>query len=298
MLWWTFPLNMDILIMMVSLSKQITVDQWKHLIQHAVLEPEVRSYLFYNSRAFGISIAVVRTMICFMSDLTILYVILWVNLYFTLKVFSVGPSWEISIMATVMALVAAVAVRLIIHRCQSKMNMNTDMRLAAANEIFMKQEFLVGFTNLPDKHRNIPQVSFCVQDKRCTDLSRLVFAGFLNNALSTLKHKLDKLCLVMETPVIPTLEDKPESSLEETPLLSERRKSTRGVLTFRESLRLIPDGAPEEMAQHLLTIFSSYYVRLLVSGQLPWVPSGWHVELAHAPCLCQFIEATVLGRRS
>ncbi|XP_042333744.1 transmembrane protein 268 [Sceloporus undulatus] len=266
---------------------EMTIDQWKHLVQRAVLEPEVRSYLFYNSRAFAIAIAV------------ILYVTLWVNLYFTLKAFSVGPSWGTSIMATVIALVVAVAVRLIIHRCQRKMNMNTDMRLAAANEIFMEQEFLVGFTDLQDKHRNIPQLWF-VHYKMGPCLQSLAetVATMKRNQESTLKHNLDKLCLVMETPVIPILENKPERSLEETPLLSEGRNSTREVLTFREPLRLIPDGAPEEMAQHLLAIFGSYYVRLLVSGQLPCVPSGWHVELAHAPCLCQFIETTVLGRKS
>lgn len=35
------------------------MDQWS-LIQNAILEPEVRRYMFYNSRAFGIAIAVVR----------------------------------------------------------------------------------------------------------------------------------------------------------------------------------------------------------------------------------------------
>nr|XP_003227583.2 PREDICTED: transmembrane protein C9orf91 homolog [Anolis carolinensis] len=234
-----------------NLGIEMTVDQWKHLIQHAVLEPEVRNYLFYNSRAFGISIAV------------ILYVILWVNLYSTLKAFSVGPSWEVSIIVTVVALVAAVVVRLVIHRYQSKMNMNTDMRLAAANEVFMKHEFLVGFTNLPDKHRSVPQLWFihykvepCLQSLADT---------LVQMKRNQEKHNMDKLCLVIESPVVSALGSKSDRSLEETPLLSERRNSSRGVITYREPLRLIPDGTPEEMAQHLLTIFSGYYVRLLPS---------------------------------
>nr|XP_060613311.1 transmembrane protein 268 [Anolis sagrei ordinatus]XP_060613312.1 transmembrane protein 268 [Anolis sagrei ordinatus] len=270
-----------------NLGIEMSVDQWKHLIQHAVLEPEVRNYLFYNSRAFGISIAVV------------LYMILWVNLYSTLKAFSVGPSWEVGIIVTVMALVAAVVVRLVIHRCQSKMNMNTDMRLAAANEVFMKREFLVGFTNLPDKHHSVPHLWFIhYKVEPCLQSLADTLVHMKRNQGSTWKHNLDKLCLVIESPVISALGNKPASTLEETPLLSERRNSSRGVITYREPLRLIPDGAPEEMAQHLLTIFSGYYVRLLVSGQLPRVPSGWHVNLAHVPCLCQFIETTVLGKRS
>ncbi|KAF7241056.1 hypothetical protein EYD10_12403 [Varanus komodoensis] len=41
-----------------AMGIQMTVDQWKNLIQHAVLKPEVSKYLFYNSRALGITITV------------------------------------------------------------------------------------------------------------------------------------------------------------------------------------------------------------------------------------------------
>ena len=43
------------------LPEQVAADQWRRLIQDAVLKPEVRRYMFYNSRAFQIAIAVVRT---------------------------------------------------------------------------------------------------------------------------------------------------------------------------------------------------------------------------------------------
>lgn len=43
------------------LPEQVAEDQWRRLIQDAVLKPEVRRYMFYNSRAFQIAIAVVRT---------------------------------------------------------------------------------------------------------------------------------------------------------------------------------------------------------------------------------------------
>ncbi|KAJ7308135.1 hypothetical protein JRQ81_008647 [Phrynocephalus forsythii] len=130
------------------LGIQVTADQWKNLIQGTVLQPDVKQYLFYNSRGFGITISVV------------LYVTLWTNLYSTLVIFSAGPSWEVSVVATVIALLVALAVRLIIYRHQHKWNTNTDMRLSAANEVFMKQDFLVGITDLPHKLRSDPQVSF------------------------------------------------------------------------------------------------------------------------------------------
>jgi len=39
---------------------QAAAGEWRRLIEEAVLKPEVRRYLFYNSRAFQIAIAVVR----------------------------------------------------------------------------------------------------------------------------------------------------------------------------------------------------------------------------------------------
>lgn len=46
------------------LPEQVAADQCRRLIQDAVLKPEVRRYMFYNSRAFQIAIAVVRTAWC------------------------------------------------------------------------------------------------------------------------------------------------------------------------------------------------------------------------------------------
>nr|XP_056716713.1 transmembrane protein 268 [Euleptes europaea] len=269
-----------------SLGIQMTTDQWRNLIQSAVLEPEVRKYMFYNSRVFGIVIAVV------------FYVILWINLYSTLQIYSLAQSWKISILVTLGALVAALAIRLIIHQQQGKMNMNTDMRLVAANEVFMKHELLVGVTGQLDQLHSIPQLWFvhfnvepCVQslEESITEMKR--------NQESVLRHNLDELCLVTETSVFPAQEEKAESSLEESPLLPDTKNKSRSELTCRQLLQLIPDGTPKVMAQQLLMIYSGYYVRLLVSGQLPEVPVRRHVMFNHIPCLCQFIEFTVLGKR-
>uniref|UniRef100_A0ABM5F5D3 Transmembrane protein 268 isoform X1 n=1 Tax=Pogona vitticeps TaxID=103695 RepID=A0ABM5F5D3_9SAUR len=270
-----------------KLGIQVTPDQWKNLIQGTVLQPEVKQYLFYNSRGFRITIAVV------------LYVTLWINLYSTLMVFSVGPSWEVSIVATVVALVVALAVQLIVYRHQHKWNANTDMRLSAANEVFMKQDFLVGLTDLPHKLHSIPQlwfVHFAVGP--CLRSLEDTVAKMERLQRTALKSKQDEICIVLEMAVAPSLGRKLPSALEESPLLPERTKSNQGALTCRETLRLLPDGPPEEMAMHLLTVFASYYIRLLVLGQLPKVPARRHADLGHIPCLCQFIETRVLGKRS
>uniref|UniRef100_A0ABM5F5E6 Transmembrane protein 268 isoform X3 n=1 Tax=Pogona vitticeps TaxID=103695 RepID=A0ABM5F5E6_9SAUR len=220
-----------------KLGIQVTPDQWKNLIQGTVLQPEVKQYLFYNSRGFRITIAV----------------------------------W----------------------------NANTDMRLSAANEVFMKQDFLVGLTDLPHKLHSIPQlwfVHFAVGP--CLRSLEDTVAKMERLQRTALKSKQDEICIVLEMAVAPSLGRKLPSALEESPLLPERTKSNQGALTCRETLRLLPDGPPEEMAMHLLTVFASYYIRLLVLGQLPKVPARRHADLGHIPCLCQFIETRVLGKRS
>nr|XP_020668902.1 uncharacterized protein LOC110089874 [Pogona vitticeps] len=248
------------------------------------------------------------------------------------------------------------------------------MRLSAANEVFMKQDFLVGLTDLPHKLHSIPQVSFlsetdvgesskfqileqkpkqnsppsniflgfdeaeemtalrlaagpdCTPNLCCKRhlvkafpltpvvLRQLWFVHFVVGPClrsledtvakmerlqrTALKSKQDEICIVLEMAVAPSLGRKLPSALEESPLLPERTKSNQGALTCRETLRLLPDGPPEEMAMHLLTVFASYYIRLLVLGQLPKVPARRHTDLGHIPCLCQFIETHVLGKRS
>ncbi|XP_048369278.1 transmembrane protein 268 isoform X1 [Sphaerodactylus townsendi] len=269
-----------------SLGIQMTTDQWRNLIQSAVLEPEVRKYMFYNSRVVGIAIAVV------------FYMTVWINLYSTLQIYSIGQSWKISILVTLGALVGALAIRLIIHQQQGKMNMNTDMRLMAANEVFMKHELLVGVTDQLDQLHSIPQLWFVhFNVEPCLQSLEESIEAMKRNQESALRHNLDELCLVTETAILPAQEEKADSSLEETPLLPDTRNKRRSALTCRELLQLIPDGAPKVMAQQLLMIYSGYYIRLLVSSQLPEAPVRRHVMFTHIPCLCQFIEFAVLRKR-
>ncbi|XP_075761465.1 transmembrane protein 268 isoform X2 [Pelodiscus sinensis] len=232
---------------------QMPVDQWKSLIQNAILDPEVRRYMFYNSRAFGIAIAV------------IFYISIWANIYSTMQLYSFGLHWEVSILVTLAAMALTIIVILVIDQHQKKIHVNTDVRLAAANEVFMKHNVLLGVTDVMDRHQNILQ--------------------------SALRHKLDQFCVTMETVIQMGQGRAEESSSEDSPLLPNGKK---GTLAFNELLPLIPEGAPEVMAQQLLVIFSAYYIRLLISGQLPEVLMLRHVEHTNIPCLCQFIETNVL----
>ncbi|XP_064379722.1 transmembrane protein 268 isoform X5 [Dromaius novaehollandiae] len=89
--------------------QQVAVDRWSRLIQDAVLKPEVRRYMFYNSRAFQIAIAV------------IFYMSLWTNIYSTVQLYSFGRYWEASALVTIAAVAVTVVMILIINWRQRKL---------------------------------------------------------------------------------------------------------------------------------------------------------------------------------
>ena len=51
----------------------------------------------------------------------------------------------------------------------------------------------------------------------------------------------------------------------------------------------------QEMAQQLLAVFGGYYIRLLVTSQLPQAVGTRHTDSPRIPCPCQLIEAHILG---
>lgn len=99
----------------------------------------------------------------------------------------------------------------------------------------------------------------------------------------------------MEAVVSPDLGMEEEALREESPLLSSEVNLNKEPVTCNELLHLVPEGPPEAMAQQLLVIFSGCYVRLLVTGQLPRAVAGGHLEQSNMPCLCQFIQSSVLN---
>ncbi|XP_075375667.1 transmembrane protein 268 isoform X1 [Mycteria americana] len=282
-----------------SLGVQVAADQWRRLIQDAVLKPEVRRYMFYNSRAFQIAIAVV------------FYMSLWTNIYSTVQLCSFGRYWEASVLVTLAAVAVTVVVILVIDHRQRKINMNTDVRLAAVNEIFIKHSLILGITDALDGPHNILQLWFVhFSPEHCLQSLSAHIMDLQRTRESGLRQSLDQLCVVMEAVVQPNPGTEEEASREESPLLSSRVNLNKEPVTCNELLRLVPEGPPEEdallshllcsfqvMAQQLLVIFSGCYVRLLVTGRLPRAMAGGHLEHSSVPCLCQFIQTTVLNTR-
>ncbi|XP_053852668.1 transmembrane protein 268 isoform X5 [Vidua macroura] len=109
-----------------------------------------------------------------------------------------------------------------------------------------------------------------------------------------LRQRLNKLWVVMDVAVQPELGVEEEAPCEESPLLSSGVTLNKDPVTRSELLHLIPEGPPQAMAQQLLVIFSACYVRLLVTGRLPRASPGGHLGHSSVPCLCQFIQSTVL----
>lgn len=260
--------------------QQAAAGEWRRLIEEAVLKPEVRRYLFYNSRAFQIAIAVV------------FYMSLWTNIYTTVQLCSFGRYWEASVLVTLAAVAVTVVVILVIDHRQRKINMNTDVRLAAVNEFFIKHSLILGITDVLDGPHSILQLCFvhfsperCLQSlsAHITELRQAQELGW--------RHRLDQLCVMMEV-AVPTAED---TSCEESPLLSGGESFKKEPMMCNELLHLIPEGPPEVMAQQLLVIFSACYVRLLVSGRLPRPVATGHMDGSSVPCPCQFIQASVLS---
>uniref|UniRef100_A0A670YJB9 Transmembrane protein 268 n=1 Tax=Pseudonaja textilis TaxID=8673 RepID=A0A670YJB9_PSETE len=252
----------------VRLSEQVTEDQWETLIQQAVLEPEMRTYLLYNSRGIRMGIAIV-------------YVILWINLYSVLQIFSVGQSWKISVLVTLVALVAAVAILKVLVKTLSD-------KMAGINPGSCQESRLTQSCTKP-KETKSERIFFFPPDLIHCFASHTVFSKINpchRCCQSALKRNLEDVGIVVETAILPTWESPRNDSLEECLLLPEtKKKSSNHFLSRREFLHLVPDRTPETMAQQLLMVFSSYYVRLLVSGQLPEVHAEQHKTVGHRPCL-------------
>ncbi|XP_039575867.1 transmembrane protein 268 isoform X2 [Passer montanus] len=266
-----------------SLGIQVPMDLWRRLIQEGVLRPEVRRYLFYSSRGFQIAMAV-------------FYISLWTNLYSTLQLSSLGHSWGAGVLVTLVALALTVLVILVIDGHQRKLNVNTDVRLAAVNEIFIKHSIILGITDVLDGPHSILQLWFVhFSPEHCLQ-ALAAHITHLQGTQADLRHRLNKLWVVMDVAAQPELGMEEEAPCEESPLLFRGETLNKDPVTCSELLPLIPEGPPQAMAQQLLVIFSACYVRLLVTGRLPRASPGGHLGHSSVPCPCQFIQSTVLCR--
>ncbi|XP_061056989.1 transmembrane protein 268 isoform X3 [Eubalaena glacialis] len=213
---------------------QVPAEQYRSLAESALLEPQVRRYIIYNSRPMRLAFAVA--------------------------------------------------------------NANTDLRLAAANGALLRHRVLLGVTDTVEGCQSVIQLWFVYFDlETCVQFLSDHVREMKTSQESLLRSRLSQLCVVMETGVSPTVAEGPENLLEEAPLLPSSPRPTERPLMQTELRQLIPEAEPEEMAQQLLAVFGGYYIRLLVTSQLPQALGTRHTDSPRIPCPCQLIEAHILG---
>uniref|UniRef100_A0A8C5R4W5 Transmembrane protein 268 n=1 Tax=Leptobrachium leishanense TaxID=445787 RepID=A0A8C5R4W5_9ANUR len=259
---------------------QIPLEECRDVLQMSALIPELRRYIFFSSRGFGMVLAV------------ILYISVWFNLYSTAQMFTNSQSWTTSIPVTLAAAVVTSLVVLIINQHQRKINMNTDIRLASANETFIKHNVMLGISNQWNKCQSVPSICFIYFHLwGCQQKLSQLLAGMGKDAL---KQFLDQLFIFIESPADPGLvrEDPQDATSEESPLLSSGTRD-KPVL-YNKIIPLMKEDDPSVMAEHLLVISSACYVRLLASCNLPRRSEPGHTGILDVPCPCQFIEKTIL----
>ncbi|XP_023583125.1 transmembrane protein 268 isoform X2 [Trichechus manatus latirostris] len=213
---------------------QVPADQYRSLAESALLEPQVRRYIIYNSRPMRLAFAVA--------------------------------------------------------------NANTDLRLAAANGALLRHRVLLGVTDTVKGCQSVIQLWFVYFDlENCVQFLSDHVQEMKTSQESLLRSRLSQLCVVMETGVSPRTAEGPEDQVEEAPLLPSSPRPMERPLMQTELCQLVPEAEPEEMARQLLAVFGGYYIRLLVTSQLPQAAGTRHTDSTRAPCPCQLIEAHILG---
>ncbi|XP_023579095.1 transmembrane protein 268 isoform X2 [Octodon degus] len=226
---------------------QLPADQYRSLAESALLEPQVRRYIVYNSRPMRLAFAVV------------FYVVVWANIYSTSQMFALGNHWAAVLLVTLAAVSLTLTLVLVFERQQRKLWF-----------VYFDLEHCVQF------------LSDHIQEMKTSQEPLL-------------RRRLSQLCVVIETGVNPVMTEGPED-LEDAPLLPRGETSSQERPVLQAELhQLVPEAEPQEMAQQLLAVFGGYYIRLLVTSQLPQSMGTRHVDLPRVPCPCQLIEAHILG---
>nr|XP_012624265.1 transmembrane protein 268 [Microcebus murinus]XP_012624266.1 transmembrane protein 268 [Microcebus murinus] len=262
---------------------QVPADQYRSLAESALLEPQVRRYIIYNSRPMRLAFAVV------------FYVVVWANIYSTSQMFALGNHWAGVLLVTLAAVSLTLMLLLVFERHQRKANTNTDLRLAAANGALLRHRVLLGVTDTVEGCQSVIQLWFVYFDlENCVQFLSDHVQEMKTNQESLLRSRLSQLCVVMETGVSPVTAEGPEN-LEDAPLLPSSPCPQETPLMQTELHQLVPEAEPEEMARQLLAVFGGYYIRLLVTSQLPQEGRTRHTDSPRVPCPCQLIEAHILA---
>lgn len=263
---------------------QLSADQYRSLAESTLLEPQVRRYIIYNSRPMRLAFAVV------------FYVVVWANIYSTSQLFALGHHWVGVLLVTLAAVSLTLTLVLVFERHQRKVNTNTDLRLAAANRTLLRHRVLLGVTDTVEGCQSVIQLWFVYFNlENCVQFLSDCVQEMKTNQESLLRSRLSQLCVVIETGVSPAVLEGP-GDLEDAPLLPSRETSPQERPVLQTELyQLVPEAEPQEMAQQLLSVFGGYYIRLLVTSQLPQAVATRHMDSPSIPCPCQLIEAHILG---
>ncbi|XP_048469567.1 transmembrane protein 268 isoform X2 [Rhincodon typus] len=252
--YWSQDFDMDACARRLEgLGFQISSGIYRKQITNSLKDSAIRRYMFFNSRAFRLLLV------------TIFYLIAWGNIYSTFHQLSMN-GLLFYLLVSLGATVITIIMMLLLDRYTKKVNINTDMRLAAVNEILMNHNLLVGVTDTMEGFRSILQLLFIYFNlEKCKE------------ALTTL------------------LEQKEMDIFFQSKL---QKHLSHLYLTKGHPVTLHEEFQSKEIARQLLITYSGFYVRLLVTRQLPPSPVIHHAAQIPAPCLCQFIQHTVLNLKS
>ncbi|XP_035553128.1 transmembrane protein 268 isoform X2 [Canis lupus baileyi] len=162
---------------------QVPADQYRSLAESALLEPQVRRYIIYNSRPMRLAFAVV------------FYVVVWANIYSTSQMFALGNHWVGVLLVTLAAMSLTLTLVLIFERHQRKANTNTDLRLAAANGALLRHRVLLGVTDTVEGCQSVIQLWFVYFDlEDCVQ--------FLSDHIQEMKTSQEKAFLPLTISVL------------------------------------------------------------------------------------------------
>ncbi|XP_078073402.1 transmembrane protein 268 [Mustelus asterias] len=264
-------------------------------IRASLMSTEVRRYMYFSSTGFMMILA------------PVFYLAAWCCLFSTFHLY-LGQYvksffWAFCLIVSLAAVLLTTVLLLILHRHNQKINVNTDMRLIWANENLVKHNILVGVSNVTKHCTSVLHLCFMYFDvKECERrLTSLLEERHqtCSGLQSLLKQKLGHLYIVIETNQVSPLNDFNAES-EETPLLAGNNRDIRSngnqqtQHVFNTLTCLVPKGTAQEIAYQLLVTYSGLYVKLLATQQLPRIRSSIHASDALVPCLCQYLETSIL----
>ncbi|XP_069775645.1 transmembrane protein 268 isoform X1 [Narcine bancroftii] len=276
---------------------QIPPDEYKLPIRASLMSPEVRRYMYFSSGGFMMLFAPVF----YLSSWCCLFSTLHLYLSHYLKNFF----WAFCFLVSAATVLLTTGLLLVLRGHNRKINLNTDVRLIWANENLTKHNILIGTLDTTKYCASVLHLCFIYFNLwECERrLASLLEARRHSETelQSFLRQRLGHLCVVVETSQVSPPNGEAAMS-EEAPLLP---GNGNGALDdgnqhhdVKTLMSLVPDGTPEEMAYQLLLTYSGLYVKLFVTNQLPWTKASIHTEQPHSPCLCQYIETSVLNLSS